>query len=154
MPLNYIQSLNPYLTSMDTKIYPVNIKLFFKAVNAPDCRILIGGKIQDLIISQDTWINLSLEAIGPQTLTIEHRNKKDSDPNTALIIEQIQFNEILSPKFIWAGTYYPTYPNHMSGPNELKAHNYLSWNGVWQLEFTLPIYTWIHETLNLGWIYD
>lgn len=139
---------------MDTRTYPVNIKLLLKAVNAPDCRISVGTSTQELVVRQDTWIDLSLEGTGAQTLTIEHRNKRDSDPDTALVIEQIQFNEITSPKFMWAGTYRPTYPQHMTGQAELPSHNYLSWNGVWTLNFTLPIYTWIHNIENLGWIYD
>lgn len=31
---------------------------------------------------------------------------------------------------------------------------YLGWNGLWVLEFELPIFTWIHKLENLGWIYD
>lgn len=109
---------------------------------------------KDLIVNGDTWVEFTLQGHGTKTLNIEHYNKQDSDPTTALIIEQIQFNEITDPKFVWAGVYRPNYPIHLTGDPELKYHNYLGWNGVWQLDFTIPIYTWIHKTLDLGWIYD
>jgi len=139
---------------MDIRTYTVDISLLLRPINRPDCRISIGNQTQEFIVDQDTWIKLSLTGIGPYRLTVEHRNKRDSDPDTALIVEQIRFNEITSPRFVWEGIYYPNYPCHMSGQSELKAHNYLSWNGIWQLEFTLPIYTWIHKIEDLGWIYD
>jgi hypothetical protein len=139
---------------MDTRIYFTDINVLLKTVGSPDCKISVGGKTQEIIISNETWINFKLDSVGPQTLLIEHRNKKDSDPTTALIIDQIQFNELTSPKFVWAGIYRPNYPKHLSGDLELKYYNYLSWNGVWSLDFTLPIYTWIHKVEDLGWIYD
>ena len=139
---------------MDTKTYSVDVNIFLKVVNTPDCKISIGEKTQELIIDKDVCINFKLESVGPQILLIEHRNKRDSDPDTALIIDQIQFNEITSPKFVWAGIYRPSYPTHLTGDPELKYHNYLGWNGIWVLDFTLPIYTWIHKVEDLGWIYD
>jgi len=139
---------------MDIRTYPVYISLLLRPINRPDSKISVGHQNQELIVTKDTWIQLSLNGVGLYRLSVEHRNKRDSDPDTALIVEQIKFNEITSEKFLWAGTYYPNYPHHMSGQSELKSHNYLSWNGVWQLEFTLPIYTWIHKIEDLGWIYD
>ena len=32
--------------------------------------------------------------------------------------------------------------------------NYVDWNGIWVLDFTVPVYTWLHKVLGLGWIYD
>jgi hypothetical protein len=100
-------------------------------------------------------IKLFHQCRGNAKLTIEHYGKAELDPTTALIIEEIKFNGISNPKFVYQGIYYPDYPKHLIGNDRVLPHkNYLSWNGVWQLEFTLPIYTWIHKTLDLGWIYD
>jgi hypothetical protein len=30
--------------------------------------------------------------------------------------------------------------------------NYLGWNGEWQLNLEMPVYRWIHKTVNLGWL--
>ena len=139
---------------MDTSLYPAKINILLRPIGKPKCRISVNGQIKDIIVEQEQLISFKIQGNGSVKLSIEHYGKLDSDPSTALIIEQIEFNEITSPKFVWAGVYYPIYPKHMTGASELKSHNYLSWNGVWQLEFTLPIYTWIHKTLDLGWIYD
>jgi hypothetical protein len=139
---------------MATNIYPVDIFILFKNVGSPKCKISVDDQRRDLIIDKETEINIPLQGRGTKKITIEHYGKEDLDPSTALIIEQIKFNEIISPQFVWQGIYYPTYPKHLTGANELKYHNYLGWNGIWSLEFTLPIYTWIHKVENLGWIYD
>lgn len=28
----------------------------------------------------------------------------------------------------------------------------LTWNGIWYLDFQLPIYVWMHRKINLGWL--
>lgn len=30
--------------------------------------------------------------------------------------------------------------------------NYLGWNGTWYLDIQVPIFYWIHKTINLGWV--
>lgn len=94
-------------------------------------------------------------------LSVEFHNKKDSDTclltgkDKAVIVKQIEFFGIVSPRFVWSGLYRPEYPTHMQNqPETLEYHNYLGWNGIWYLDFTVPIFTWIHKTENLGWIYD
>jgi hypothetical protein len=139
---------------MVTNSYPVEVGILFKPIGSPKCRISLQDQLIELTVDHEQWISLSSQGHGTMELLIEHYDKRDSDSTTALIIEQIRFNEITDPKFIWAGLYHPKYPTHLTGDPELKYHNYLSWNGTWCLEFTLPIYTWIHETLDLGWIYD
>jgi hypothetical protein len=140
---------------MTTKIYTVDIEILLKPVGKPRCRISLDDQKQDLIVDQEIWIKLFYQGRGKAKLMIEHYNKVDSDPTTALIIDDIKFNGISNPKIIYEGIYYPNYPKHLSGNNAILPHkNYLSWNGIWTLEFTLPIYTWIHEILGFGWIYD
>jgi hypothetical protein len=139
---------------MGTKIYTVDIDIKLRPIGTPRCRIAVADQRLDLVIDKEQWVKINCQGRGDIKLSIEHYGKADLDPNTALVIEQINFNEISSPKFVWEGLYYPTYPTHMSGDSELKYHNYLGWNGVWTLDFTLPIYTWIHKVEDLGWIYD
>lgn len=94
-------------------------------------------------------------------LSVEFHNKKDSDTcmqtgkDKAIIVKQIEFFGIVSPKFVWSGLYRPDYPRHIKNqPEILEYHNYLGWNGIWYLDFTTPIFTWIHKTEGLGWIHD
>lgn len=140
---------------MVTRIYPVNIEILLKPVGSPRCKISLDDQRRDLTVDKETQIKLFHQGHSKVRLTIEHYDKAELDPTTALIIEEIKFNDISNPKFVYQGVYYPNYPKHLIGNDTVLPHkNYLSWNGVWQLEFTLPIYTWIHKTLDFGWIYD
>lgn len=140
---------------MAIKIYPVDIEVLLKPVGQPKCRITLDDQRQDLAVEKDTWVKLFHQGHGTARLSIEHYDKAELDPTTALIIEEIKFNGISGAKFIYQGVYYPCYPPHLRDKNSILPHqNYLSWNGFWHLDFTLPIYTWIHKVENLGWIYD
>ena len=140
---------------MDTKTYPVEIAISLTPIGSPYCKITVDGQLRrDIQVFKPCCITLPVTGSGSIGLDIEHHSKEDRDPSTALVIEEIKFDSIASPKFVWQGIYRPNYPKHMTGDSELKYHNYLGWNGVWSLDFTLPIYTWIHKIEDLGWIYD
>jgi hypothetical protein len=140
---------------MVTKIYPVVVELLLTPVGRPKSRISLGDYHKELTIDNPQWEKIVYQGCGSNRLTVEHYDKSDNDPTTALIISEVKFNDISNPKFVYQGNYYPLYPKHLSGSTTFLPHqNYLGWNGVWQLDFTLPIYTWIHKTLDLGWIYD
>ena len=100
-------------------------------------------------------------------LTLEFLNKKDSDTqgnlDKAVVIKSLSFMDIVSDNFIWQGLYTPTYPEpwatqqrEAGNPPQptLRHQTRLSWNGKWQVRFTVPIFTWIHQVENLGWIYS
>jgi hypothetical protein len=99
-------------------------------------------------------------------LEVEFTNKNINDTDLdrgldkVVIIEQVSFFGINDPRFVWAGTYYPTYPDEWTDrdrtvwKNALKSHSYLSWNGVWRLDFPVPVFTWIHRVQGQGWIFD
>jgi hypothetical protein len=100
---------------------------------------------------------------GKFQLSIEILDKDDKDPIQAVKIQKLSLNNITDPKFIWMGTYRPRYPEPWFSQQlalkqtpklEIKNTDYLGWNGVWILEFTTPIFTWIHQVQGLGWIYD
>lgn len=97
-------------------------------------------------------------------LDVKFFNKKyeetTGDKDMAVIIDQVEFFGISDPRFVWAGIYCPEYPEpwysqQSSKPEPaLTLHNYLGWNGVWRLEFDVPVFSWIHRTLDMGWIYS
>lgn len=150
---------------MDTKLYRLNVQVTLAPLiynGPPDVVVKFGNQIlfngsldQPQIFSVD-----SLLPTGQENLSIEFLNKTSSDTNIrtgqdkAVLIKQISFNGITSPKFIWAGNYYPTYPTHMDpGLPVLSNIDYLGWNGVWKLDFNIPIFTWIHGIEQMGWIF-
>ena len=140
---------------MAINIYPVDIEILLKPVGQPRCRISIDDQRQDLTVRQETWVKLFYQGHGTARVSIQQYGKDELDPSTALIIDEVKLNGISNPKFVYQGIYYPDYPKHLLGSDKVLHHqNYLSWNGVWHLDFTVPIYTWIHKTLDLGWIYD
>lgn len=140
---------------MITEMYSVNITLLLKPIGNPKCLIQLGDQRFDLLINHEQSIDIDFCGHGKHVLEIEHYGKDNLDPTTALIIEDVKLNGISDVKFVYQGVYHPKYPPHLINNSKILPHqNYLSWNGVWQLDFTLPIYTWIHKTLDLGWIYD
>lgn len=140
---------------MTTKKYATRINIEIDTVGNPDYIIRLNAQVIDANIS------VELDA-GKHTLEVEHLNKQATDSITAVVIKRITFNDITSDKVLWAGIYYPSYPEPWASEQRqlgnsladcLPTTNYLGWNGVWRLEFTAPIFTWIHEVEGLGWIY-
>ena len=100
---------------------------------------------------------------GNHRLWVRFSNKKDNDTkgnlDKAIVVDKIDFFGIDSKRFVWQGLYEPIYPQQMLQQSKqleskLRYHNYLGWNGLWYLDFSSPIFTWIHQVESLGWIYD
>lgn len=96
---------------------------------------------------------------GTHSFILEFANKTNSTPDMAVVIERVEFEGISTDRMRWAGLYYPVYPEPWaSTQTDLKPvvdnATYLGWNGRWELPFTTPIFTWIHQLENLGWIYS
>ena len=94
-----------------------------------------------------------------QFLSVRHFGKNNQDPNTAVIVKDVGFFGISDPKFVWQGRYCPEYPEPWLSQqwprpkHTLTNVDYLGWNGTWTLQFTAPVFTWIHQVQNLGWIH-
>lgn len=105
---------------------------------------------------------------GTHYLGIEFYGKQDSDTvidknlDKAIVIENISIEGMSYSSFMHSAKYYPTYPASYAETCRLQGTelpeyingNYLGWNGKWVLELEFPIFTWIHKTENLGWIYE
>lgn len=158
-----------YVNMTTNQPYHVDLSVLLKPIwfnNFPNIRIGVNGKLDDVILDKDTWFNYSYNAKATTNiLQIELYGKNDNDSDmannkdTAVVIEQIKFNSITSPKFAWKGVYTPKYPvhyieNNTTAASTLSPCTYLGWNGIWTLEFTVPVFTWIHKLEDLGWIYD
>ena len=146
---------------MDTKIEVLISQQSFRGY--PTCHVRCNDQIQSHTIDCPTWVifNLELTTSDTVSLSVEHYGKtiKDTDVegnrDTAIIIEEIRINGISDQKFIWAGRYRPDYPAHYEPKaTELKNISYLGFNGIWKLDISAPLFTWIHQIQDLGWIYD
>lgn len=151
-------------------MYQLDCSVWLKPVwhnDPPLIKLGIDNNVEQISLTEPTEFkfNQTLDS-GEHTLTIEFLNKIDSDTqfhlglDKAVIVDKIVFFGINDPKFVWQGKYTPQYPerwvSQQSTPPSkiLLMHNYLGWNGVWKLQFQLPIFTWIHQVQDLGWIYQ
>lgn len=152
--------------------YPVKLALTLRPVwhnDPPKIRTGINQNLTEITLRDQTTINFEFDSDQDCDLIVEFLNKKDSDTvpeqnlDKAVIIESISFFGIEDPRFVWAGVYEPEYPEPWATQQraqgvvlnpQLSSHNYLSWNGKWTLTFSVPVFTWIHQTQNLGWIYS
>ena len=155
---------------MDTKLYHLQCQLTLKPIWHDSIPSVIVSLNEQIVyaggLSEVTTFSIDQHLpLGNYDLTVEFTNKSDSDTDTAnnkdkvVVVEKIVFNSIESPRFIWNGVYQPCYPEPWASEQQnleplLKSHNYLSWNGKWTLTFSVPIFTWIHSTEDLGWIYN
>lgn len=156
---NCIQSLKKSGIGMTTE-YQVKMKIRLRPVGNPWVKVGIDEYYQTKQLVTVTDFEYDFDATDSVTLTVEHFDKSDSDPDTAVEIVGIEFFGIGDPKFAWAGTYYPDYPKTWASQQEampareLAGQTYLGWNGIYKLTFDIPVFTWMHQTLNLGWFYQ
>jgi hypothetical protein len=139
--------------------YPVKIKVRLRPIGEPWVKIGIDNHYQFKQLITLTDFDYEIDAVDSVTLTVEHFNKHEYDPTTAVEIVGISFFGIEDPKFAWAGVYQPNYPltwlseQEDIPPAEIAGQTYLGWNGVYSLKFDVPVFTWIHQIQNLGRIY-
>ena len=137
-------------------------------LDPPQIRLGINDNLSEISLTETTTVNFEFESDQSCELIVELLNKQDSDTvpaqdlDKAVIVESISFFGINDPRFVWAGVYEPRYPEPWATQQQtqgvvlkqqLSPHNYLGWNGKWTLTFDVPVFTWIHQTQNLGWIY-
>lgn len=156
---------------MDTT-YLNRIKITLEPVwheDPPQVRVGIDQHLETVTLRQTTVFDLDFDATaGPCNLVVEFFNKNSGDTDIkqkldkAVKIQRIEIFGISDARFIYAGVYRPEYPEPWATEQrdqgiklepELHGHSYLGWNGRWTMPFTVPIFTWIHQTQNLGWIY-
>ena len=134
----------------------------------PQVSIALDGNLcwSGLIESEFTWHWCESLPRGQHNIEVRFSGKTNTDTTAdndhAVVIEHLDFFGVRDDRFRWQGIYTPDYPEPWRTQQiaqgimllpELKAHSYLGWNGVWRLEFSTPIFTWMHRVLGLGWIY-
>ena len=124
-----------------------------------DQRELLSGKQ-----SQDTLVIKLQEVLdpGPHRLSICYHNMTKPSVDSgemAVIIDRVCLQNVDHDFKIYS-RYAPEYPTHWVDEHRSQGKylaselhsNYLGWNGVWFLDFHVPIYRWIHQQMNLGWL--
>ena len=139
----------------------VKLRVALRPIGEPVMEIRVHDHKQHGCLSEPTTVDIEFATDLPMAiLEIEHLGKTDVDPTTAIVIDSIDFFGIQDPKFAWAGVYYPNYPELWASqqlikpPAEILGQTYLGWNGIYRLEFGVPVFTWMHRIQNLGWIYS
>ena len=145
-------------------LYPVKLSVTLSPVNhnaGLPLQIGVDNNLTEICLSKTTTLNFDFETTNTIcTLSVEFLDKKDQE---VVVVDQVDFFGIQDPRFAWAGIYCPQYPEPwateqrlqgISLKPELCPHTYLSWPGTWTLTFSVPVFTWIHQTQGLGWIYS
>jgi hypothetical protein len=116
--------------------------------------------INTITIDETMSITFSLDFVeGTHSVFLDFANKTNNTADMALIIDSVTIEGMTLDRFKWAGLYYPDYPEPWASeqtellPKVRTNSTYLGWNGRWELPFTAPIFTWIHNLENLGWLY-
>lgn len=133
----------------------VQLCVTLRPIGQPWVKISAGGITETQQLTDVKDFVFEFAASGSSSLVVEHHNKDVDDVDTAVEIVNVSFFGISDPRFVWAGVYYPDYPKHYPDKTSpLPGHGYLGWNGVYRLEFSVPVFTWIHRVQNLGWLYQ
>lgn len=151
-----------YNCELSIEIQPLYCKEWPHLTLGLDDQIIYNDRLtnpQTFTISKDLNLAKHYLWIKYSKKTNENTN---ADQDQALLIKKVSFENITSDRFKWAANYFPHYPEpwaseqKKSGNNlcdVLNGQDYLGWNGIWKLEFTVPVFTWMHTTDNLGVLY-
>lgn len=147
---------------MDIKYYSTvfAITLVPHGIVKPIITYGLNQIIDTIELKDTTTLNLDVNLNqGSSTFFIEFSNKTDDNVDMAVEIQSVEFEGMKLDRFKWASRYYPIYPEPWASqqtdplPEFQNSATYMGWNGRWELNFEVPIFTWIHQLENLGWIY-
>jgi hypothetical protein len=137
--------------------YPVDVSIKLRPIyheEPPEIRVGVNGHLSPCTLSETKDYRFQFYSDKPSTLQVEFLNKNPADTvpdlnlDKVVVIESVSFFGITDSRFAWAGIYHPVERDPM------PSHTYLSWNGTWTLNFEVPVFTWMHRTQALGWIYQ
>lgn len=133
----------------------------------PEYRIEFNGNtLESGFLKETAMFSWTLPAEDKNILRVHFLNKKENDTqdgkDKALVVDQINIEGFTFYSFLYAGKYTPQYSEgyyqyakeHNLTVEPIVRQTYLGFNGAWELEIDWPVFTWIHQTENLGWLYD
>jgi len=142
----------------------ININLqFIREIKNPIVDVLIDNKIVDRVIGLEEQTHKCVCSTlnhGHHTIAMEVNNiEYHEEQEMAVIIDSIKF-QYIDFDFKYCSFYTPVYPEEwkneqfaegVTWPDTIHG-NYMGWNGRWFLDFETPIYSWIHQKTNQGWL--
>lgn len=139
----------------------MNFSIILKPHNTPTVCLKVDNKIIfDGQLTECKQFNIEHDFDdGTHIMSLHMSNMADH----MLEIEKISFEGISTDRMIWAGIYTPIYPKLWAAEQKqlgieleenITGYTVFGWNGIWKLNFTAPVFTWIHQLEKLGWIYD
>ena len=147
-------------TDMQKNDIRINLEVSTRMVTTvPEYTIKLDDQVLWKIKNSDRQNFLIIRSVdpGPHRLSIDFLNKnyQEIQPpklDMAVIVESVKFQHIETDFKIYS-KYQPIYPPDWAGNQDKIVHaNYLGWNGTWYIDFETPIYPWIHQCLDLGWL--
>jgi len=167
MPDPSIRTSQKFLIDMDTDTHLCVLELTLVPVGhmPPKVTVFLDTQVvySDALTREEILLHTVSLPTGQHCLRIDFSDKPDHDQQQAVKIERLAFNGLSDQQFIWRGIYRPEYPEPWFSQQiqlgrvpepAITNTDYMGWNGTWSLEITSPIFTWIHRTQDLGWIYD
>ena len=131
------------------KSYQVKVSVLLEPVGSPMVNVSCGGQSKTLrLFTTASWVDFEFtQTVGDAQLIVEMFNKEPNDSTTAVIVKSVKLNGIEHIQHTFKGIYYPI-------DKDPVQDTYIAWNGQWILNFSVPVYTWMHQVQGLGWIYD
>lgn len=146
--------------------YQVQLSLVLEPrinISWPEVTVSVPGQVRHTVLGQKQHLDFDFTA-SEGWLCIDFANKiyeqTTATADMAVIVSSVSFFGVTDPRFAWAGVYVPRYPEpwfsqqNPTPPMAISPQTYLGWNGQWRLDFSMPVFTWMHRVLNLGWLYD
>jgi hypothetical protein len=144
---------------MDTT-YNTRFTVTLAGIDSPEITYGIDNDtVNTLTVDRSLVLQFGLDlTTGSHRFFFDFANKTNATPDRMVIVESVAVEGIATDRLKWSGVYTPNYPEpwvstqtHLAAT--LPGATHLGWNGHWELTFTVPIFTWLHQTEHLGWIY-
>lgn len=130
-----------------------------KGTDWPEVFVSVPGQVVKHNLECTRRVELEFNApVG--WIEVVFMNKPHNDPTMAVCVDSVEFFGISDPRFAWLGVYSPQYPEpwyseqSITPPKKIPQQTYMGWNGTWRLDFDIPVFTWMHQKMNLGWLYQ
>ena len=149
-------------TNLSVTVAPANQISFPVIIVGLDNQTIFKGKLTEtktFTIDQDL-------CVGQHKFWIKHllsNNDQLSFCQRGSRITEIRAGNISTDRMRWAGEFTPVWSEPWASEQraqgielqqKISSCDHLCVNGEWVLNFTTPIYSWIHQLENLGWVYD
>jgi len=145
---------------MDTK-YNTRFAVTLTGIDNPEITYGVDqDTINTITINGTVILYFSLDlTTAEHKFFFEFANKTNNTPDRMVVVESVAVEGITADRLKWSGIYTPDYPEPWASTQTnlaqtLPGATHLGWNGRWELPFTVPIFTWLHQKEHLGWIYS